>query len=151
MTDRDKEQVHFCGWCAHIDTDHRQEPCSACGKWNRWANYEPSAEKGHPQIDAIIADAQWDGADAIIAEAVRITSADRHDAYAPPEDNFRRIATVWNGLLDGKLARVLTPADVARMMAGMKLVRDAHKPKRDNRVDAIGYLRCLERTEPTDE
>lgn len=92
----------------------------------------------------------WESADAMIAEAIRITSTDRHDQYAPPEDNFARIASVWSGLLDGKLNAPITAADVARCMAGMKLVRDAHKPSRDNRVDAVGYIRCLERTEPTE-
>lgn len=91
----------------------------------------------------------WTTADEMISEAVRVTSTDRHDCYAPPEDNFARIALVWSGLLDGKLTAPITGADVARMMAGMKLVRDSHKPQRDNRTDTVGYIRCLERMDPT--
>ena len=91
----------------------------------------------------------WKGPDAIIAEAVRVTSTDRHDQYAPPEDNFARIASVWSGLLDGKITSPITAGDVARCFAGMKLVRDAHRPQADNRIDCIGYVRCLERVEPT--
>lgn len=93
----------------------------------------------------------WAGAHAIIDEAVRVTHTDRHESYAPPEDNFARIALVWTALLDTKLTSELNAADVARLMAGMKLVRDAWKPAADNRVDAIGYLLCLERAEGTVE
>jgi hypothetical protein len=88
----------------------------------------------------------WDGARAIIEEAARIVESDRNLSYDAPEDNFARIAAVWTVLLGHEV----TAADVARMMAGLKLVRDAFAPARDNRVDAIGYLLCLERTEPTE-
>lgn len=92
----------------------------------------------------------WENADSVIEEAVRITTTDRNDQYAPPEDNFARIAKAWSGTLDHKLKEDLTAADICRCMVVMKMVRDSHKPKRDNRVDGHGYIRCLDRTEPTE-
>ncbi len=96
----------------------------------------------------------WTNADEVIAEAVRVTSSERGIDYDAPEDNFARIAAVWNALLEealDPLVGVITAGDVARMMIAVKLVRDAHTPKRDNRVDLVGYTRCLERVEPTNE
>lgn len=90
----------------------------------------------------------WTNADEVIAEAVRVTSSERGIDYDTPEDNFARIATVWNVLLDE--TDHITEGDVARCMIAVKLVRDAHTPKRDNRVDLVGYTRCLERVEPTE-
>lgn len=93
----------------------------------------------------------WTNADEVITEAVRVTSNERGIDYDAPEDNFARIAAVWNVLLDEILGDycTITEGDVARMMIAVKLVRDAHTPKRDNRVDLVGYTRCLERVEPT--
>lgn len=94
----------------------------------------------------------WTNADEVIAEAVWVTSSERGIDYDAPEDNFARIAAVWNMLLDEKLEfGYITEGDVARMMIAVKLVRDAHTPKRDNRVDLVGYTRCLERVEPTNQ
>ena len=92
----------------------------------------------------------WTTAHECVDEALRITATDRNAAYDGPEDNFARIALTWNALLDQKLKLNITAADVARMMTALKLVRDAHAPHRDHRVDGIGYLLCLERTEPTE-
>jgi len=92
----------------------------------------------------------WTSADAMIAEAVRLTSGDRNADYGNPEDDWERAAQVFSGILGEKLNAPLTASDCVRCMIGMKLVRDAHKPKRDNRGDGVGYFRCLERIEPTD-
>lgn len=92
----------------------------------------------------------WESAKSVMEEAARIVQSDRALTYDAPEDNFARIAACWTALLDTRLTAPLTGPDVARMMAALKLVRDAHAPKRDNRVDAIGYMLCLERAEPTE-
>jgi len=91
----------------------------------------------------------WASAKSVMDEAAQIVQNDRATAYDAPEDNFARIAACWTALLDTRLTAPITGPDVARMMTALKLVRDAHAPKRDNRVDAIGYLLCLERSEPT--
>jgi hypothetical protein len=95
----------------------------------------------------------WTTAEAMVAEALRITHEDRNAANGEPEDNFAYIALMWTALLRarGVLATPdeITAADVARMMTAMKMARDAHSPHRDNRTDAVGYTICLERVEPT--
>lgn len=93
----------------------------------------------------------WTTAHAACDEALRITQADRNVANGDPEDNFAHIALAWTALLNarGILTGPISAADVARMMAALKLCRDSHAPHRDNRVDTIGYALCLERVEPT--
>ena len=95
----------------------------------------------------------WVSAHEACDEALRITQTDRNALNGDPEDNFAYIALAWSALLQarGLLARdaMIAAADVARMMSALKLCRDSHAPHRDNRVDGIGYLLCLERLEPT--
>lgn len=71
----------------------------------------------------------------------------RENNYNDPRINFDDIAVVWTQLLitegiiprDGKKMDGLS---VARLMVGMKLVRDAFKLKLDNWVDTAGYGIC---------
>lgn len=99
---------------------------------------------------AQITNDNWAGAQSVADEALRIVQGQRNADYDEPEQNHGRVATIWSTLLDTKLTEPLTAADVCRLMVGLKLVRDAHRPKRDNRVDMIGYNLNLERVEPTD-
>lgn len=73
-------------------------------------------------------------------EAQRLVGGDRNLQYGSAYDDFTQIGKVWSGLLGVDIG----PAQVALAMAGLKLAREAYKPKRDSRVDAIGYLLCLE-------
>jgi hypothetical protein len=52
-----------------------------------------------------------------------------------------RIAMIWSGILDF----TVTPEQVCLCMAGLKLARQAKRHKRDNLVDAAGYLALVER------
>jgi len=88
----------------------------------------------------------------ILEEAHRITDGDRARDYDSPEDNFKRIADYWNQYLRHKndleygtgkaIWSSVSPMDVSQMMVLMKLARQDFKHKRDNLVDACGYLRC---------
>lgn len=86
----------------------------------------------------------------VLAEAQKITAKDRNASYGEPEDNFQNIANIWNAqgycfgsFMRGESARNLTAADVALMMAGMKLARLKHNPThRDSWVDMAGYAAC---------
>lgn len=82
-------------------------------------------------------------------EAQTLVYGDRNDGYGHPRDNMTRIAHMWTALLSGKLAEGewIAPEDVARAMVAVKLSRDVSAPKRDNRVDGIGYLIALDRLE----
>lgn len=73
-------------------------------------------------------------------EANRLVNGDRQADYGTPTQNYEGIARVWSGILWPILKRDIEPAEAALMMAGLKLQRQAMKHKRDNLVDAHGYL-----------
>lgn len=73
---------------------------------------------------------------AVLSEAGQVINGERQDAYGNPEDSFTDIADLWGWYL----GRPLLPSDVAIMMALLKFAREKHQHKRDNVVDACGYL-----------
>lgn len=77
--------------------------------------------------------------DDLIAAAKEAIS-DRHKKNDIPERNFERIAKVWSALLNIDI----TPEQVALMMIGLKVVREAFTHQNDNLVDIVGYALCLE-------
>lgn len=81
-----------------------------------------------------------------VLEAALQTVADRGVPYGGVEDNFQRIANLWNAHMQnryGEEAPYLDPADVAMMMALMKIARLAHAPSHaDSWVDVAGYAAC---------
>lgn len=80
---------------------------------------------GHKDIDKTLLD-----------EAYLLVTNDRNLAYDHPAVNFRRIADLWSVVLGIKV-----DADqVGMCMVMVKLAREIHAHKRDNLVDAIGYL-----------
>ena len=85
----------------------------------------------------------------ILDEAAQITHGDRQAAYGHPKVNFTRTAELWTTLLRGSgtltQAQELTARDVGLLMIGLKLVREAYSPKRDNLVDIAGYAHSIER------
>lgn len=85
----------------------------------------------------------------IAAEAQDMVYGDRQDDYGHPREDFTRAAILWTGLLQHKLAdgAFVDADDIARCMIGVKLARDVHAPKRDNRVDIVGYAITLDRLE----
>ncbi len=83
----------------------------------------------------------------VLAEAARITSGDRHSDYGHPEQNLGGIADAWSAYLRrryGADAPVLDGRAVAMLNIMAKVIRDAHKPKRDNLIDIAGYARTAE-------
>ena len=81
--------------------------------------------------------------ESILDEAKRITGGVRHDDYGHPSDDFERTGQMWTGILAGKLRNgaVVTAMDIPLCMIAIKLVRQAHRHKRDNLVDIAGYAR----------
>ena len=88
----------------------------------------------------------------VLVEALDTINGERQDVYGSPEDSFALIAEYWNTFLRStKSQRTnvrsehfciadLTPSDVAMMMTLFKIAREANQHKRDNCVDAVGYL-----------
>ena len=72
----------------------------------------------------------------LLAEAAELVSNDRQKSYGHPYDNFQETAALWAVVL----GIPVTAEQVALCMVQVKVARELHHTKRDNIVDAIGYL-----------
>ncbi len=80
----------------------------------------------------------------VLDEAKSIVAGARATEYGEgAENSLPRIAAYWSTYL----GRDLSARDAANMMVLLKMARESHKPKRDNHVDAIGYLALAEQCE----
>lgn len=79
---------------------------------------------------------------AVLTEAAGLITGDRNKTYGSPTENFSNTAALWNVQIGHKLKTPLTAADVAQLMVQLKMARMIAQPKRDNYVDAAGYLGC---------
>lgn len=82
----------------------------------------------------------------ILNEAIE-TVKGRGLNYGKPEDNFQRIALLWNAHMVNRFgleaAPVLTPQDVSMMMVLLKIARLQNSPEHhDSWVDVAGYAAC---------
>jgi len=79
----------------------------------------------------------------VLDEAKKCVLHDRNSTYGKPEDNFNRIAILWDAYDKIRKPGPETPTDVAIKMTLMKIARLAHNPAhKDSWVDGIGYLAC---------
>jgi hypothetical protein len=72
----------------------------------------------------------------ILREAEELINGDRAQAYGPAEVNFRRIAAGWEVIF----GTTVTPEQVARAMAWLKIARLNEGPHRDSYVDGAAYM-----------
>lgn len=72
----------------------------------------------------------------ILAEADLLIVGDRRNDYGPVEESFEWVASMWSTWL----GMPISPEDVAVMMALLKICREKNRHKRDNLVDAAGYI-----------
>ena len=78
----------------------------------------------------------------ILMAANRCVAGDREQDYGSPEQNFERIAELWNAYFTGR-PDYISPIDVACMLALLKIARIASgHAKADNWVDLAGYAAC---------
>lgn len=75
----------------------------------------------------------------ILKEASETINGGRQDQYGSPEDSFQLIADYWSLYLGSQILK----EDVAFMMVLLKMARQQNQHKRDNLVDAVGYLGIL--------
>lgn len=79
----------------------------------------------------------------VTAEAHRLVTGDRQDAYAHPFEDFSITGRMWGALLhrwrDSDEVDV-PPELVGLMMVALKMARETHCHRRDNLVDGCGYL-----------
>ena len=75
-----------------------------------------------------------------LREAATIISGERDAQYGGPEENFTRIAKIWEVILGVPI----TTEDVAMCMVGLKVARYANKSgfQPDTWVDIAGYAGC---------
>jgi len=83
----------------------------------------------------------------VFEEAGRIIYGDREQTYGAPSKNLTHIAEQWTLYIIQKygVEVFLTPEDVCWMMSDLKKARQMNADKRDNLVDAIGYIGLIER------
>lgn len=79
----------------------------------------------------------------ILAQAENIVNGERQEQYGSPVESMNSIAALWTGYL----RHPINGKDVAMMMALLKIAREQHNAKRDNLVDAAGYISIAERCE----
>lgn len=70
----------------------------------------------------------------------------RQQQYGPPTQHHKDTAQLWTVLLRRKLApgERIDASDIGLLYAADKLVREAHEPREDNRLDVCGYMACRE-------
>ena len=77
----------------------------------------------------------------ILDTAKEYVTKDRAATHGEAEDNFRRIAALWNAYLEPEAP--ITAADVAVMMTLLKIARiSSNETNADNWIDGAGYLAC---------
>jgi hypothetical protein len=102
---------------------------------------EPQTAEGAYSATGFLSDASL----SILTEAHGLVHGDRQASYGHPAVDFARTAALANVLLSHRLDTDLGPEDVAMFLVCVKLSRECHEHKRDNLVDAAGYLECRER------
>ena len=76
----------------------------------------------------------------ILSAALKCVSGDREQDYGSPENNFSRIAMLWNAYLGTDR---IHSWDVAALLALLKIARiGSGHAKEDNWVDLAGYAAC---------
>jgi len=79
-------------------------------------------------------------AESILQEADRLVDGDRQGEYGHPYDDFSKTAAFWSVLFGVHVE----PWQVGYAMMMVKLSREMHKFKRDNRVDMAGYIKTVQ-------
>ena len=75
-----------------------------------------------------------------ILEEVAKVLRDRREQYGQPYDECKLVSRFWTIAAGTHIS----PEKVALMMALLKIAREINQHKRDNLVDGIGYLQCVQ-------
>jgi hypothetical protein len=112
------------------------------GLVSEWADAPPLL-RDRNEVDLRLQDTQLMKASDIAAKAALIIAGDRERTHGDKRANFDNIAELWNAWfrLNYKIGMQLTGADVAKLMALLKIARmesGEHNP--DDFLDGVGYL-----------
>ena len=81
----------------------------------------------------------------VLTTAADIVTSDRNLEYGPPEQNFTRIADLWNAFLKGRVdpSAPVLPYETAILVLLIKVARIQVSPEqKDHWVDIAGYAAC---------
>ena len=85
----------------------------------------------------------------ILDEAAELASGPRQEAYGHPRDNHGCTAIIWWAYIQRRMQQPdfigLDALDICWLHIFEKGIRDANRRKRDNLVDAAGYVENAER------
>lgn len=123
----------------------------ACPEWmstSRWAEIcaGVAEAKANPINMTVTSDRE-----SVLDEAERIVNGERAVDYGDSTTNLTRIAGIAELLLDDSewehltSKREFSATMIAKVMIAVKLGRERHQHKRDNLVDAAGYIELLNR------
>lgn len=86
----------------------------------------------------------------ILVEAQEVIAGDRQASYGDARMGFTHVAAQWSLYMFQKhgVEIIITPEDVCWMMADLKKVRQMAGFKRDNVMDAAGYIGLIEQVAP---
>ena len=87
------------------------------------------------------------GKPTILQEAAEIICGRRQEDYGGAHADFDRVAAMWSVILGCPVEGRQVPL----CMIALKIGRECHKPRRDNRVDIAGYAQCLDAYEEAEE
>ena len=79
--------------------------------------------------------------ESVLQEAERLINGPRRDAYGDVQSSFEAVARGWADIIGAPV----TAEQVALCMVWLKVMREAHSPKRDNLVDICGYAGLAEK------
>ena len=79
--------------------------------------------------------------ESILAEADSLINGDRAKTYGDFRENWQRTVNIFSQLTGIEL----TIKQALYFMVAVKLAREAHMSKRDNRVDTCGYLELIDK------
>ncbi len=79
----------------------------------------------------------------ILQEAQALVHGARNESYGMPWEDYERTVALFKTMIGDKKIADMSATDGMMFMVCVKLSRQAHSHKRDNLVDACGYLECI--------